>query len=85
MLLLETKVKEIVAEQLGLDISQVRNEAFFAEDLGADSLDVVELVLVLEDEFNIEILDTSAGKIMSVQDAIDFISTQPYSNQQMSS
>jgi len=70
---IEIRVKEIVAEQLGANVLHVRNEAHFMDDLGADSIDTVELVLALEDEFNIEILDESAGKIQSVQDAIDFI------------
>ncbi|MDY0301254.1 MAG: acyl carrier protein [Trichlorobacter sp.] len=68
------KVKEIVAEQLGVDDDKVVNEASFMDDLGADSLDTVELVMALEEEFDIEIPDEDAEKIQTVQDAIDYIS-----------
>jgi acyl carrier protein len=67
------RVKEIVAEQLGVEESQVVPEASFMDDLGADSLDTVELVMALEEEFDIEIPDEDAEKIQSVQDAIDYI------------
>lgn len=67
------KVKEIVAEQLGVDEDKVVNEAAFMDDLGADSLDTVELVMALEEEFDIEIPDEDAEKIQTVQDAIDYI------------
>jgi acyl carrier protein len=70
---IEKRVKEIVAEQLGVDESQVTNEASFMDDLGADSLDTVELVMALEEEFDIEISDEDAEKIQTVQDAIDYI------------
>ncbi|MCM2357062.1 MAG: acyl carrier protein [Geobacteraceae bacterium] len=70
---IEKRVKEIVAEQLGVDESQVTNEASFMDDLGADSLDTVELVMALEEEFDIEISDESAEKIQTVQDAIDYL------------
>lgn len=70
---IEKRVKEIVAEQLGVDESQVTNEASFMDDLGADSLDTVELVMALEEEFDIEISDENAEKIQTVQDAIDYI------------
>jgi len=70
---IEKRVKEIVAEQLGVDESQVTNEASFMDDLGADSLDTVELVMALEEEFDIEISDESAEKIQTVQDAVDYI------------
>ena len=69
----EKRIKEIVAEQLGVEGSQVTNEASFMDDLGADSLDTVELVMALEEEFDIEISDENAEKIQSVQDAIDYI------------
>jgi len=62
-----------VAEQLGVDEAQVTNESSFMDDLGADSLDTVELVMALEEEFEIEISDEDAEKIQSVQDAIDYI------------
>jgi acyl carrier protein len=68
------RVKQIVAEQLGVDDDQVTNEASFMEDLGADSLDTVELVMALEEEFDIEISDEDAEKIQTVQDAVDYIS-----------
>jgi len=70
---IEEKVKKIVAEQLGKDTSEVKNESRFLEDLNADSLDVVELVMAFEDEFEIEIPDDEAEKILTVQLAIDFI------------
>jgi acyl carrier protein len=70
---IDKRVKEIVAEQLGVDEPQVTNEASFMDDLGADSLDTVELVMALEEEFDIEISDEDAEKIQSVQDAIDYI------------
>ncbi len=67
------KVKNIVSEQLGVDASEVTPEASFANDLGADSLDVVELVMALEEEFDVEIPDEAAEKIETVQAAVDFI------------
>ncbi|MBT0665798.1 acyl carrier protein [Geobacter pelophilus] len=70
---IEKRVKEIVAEQLGVEEAQVTNEASFMDDLGADSLDTVELVMALEEEFDIEISDENAEKIQNVQDAIDYI------------
>ncbi|MBW6511846.1 MAG: acyl carrier protein [Desulfuromonadaceae bacterium] len=70
---IEERVKQIVTEQLGVDEEQVTNEASFMEDLGADSLDTVELVMALEEEFDIEISDEDAEKIQKVQDAIDYI------------
>jgi acyl carrier protein len=70
---IEKRIKEIVAEQLGVDEAQVTNESSFMDDLGADSLDTVELVMALEEEFEIEISDEDAEKIQSVQDAIDYI------------
>lgn len=70
----EERVKQIVAEQLGVDDVQVTLEASFMEDLGADSLDTVELVMALEEEFDVEISDEDAEKIQTVQDAVDYIS-----------
>ena len=67
------RVKQIVVEQLGVEEDQVSNESSFMEDLGADSLDTVELVMALEEEFEIEIADEDAEKIQTVQDAIDYI------------
>jgi acyl carrier protein len=69
------RIKQIVAEQLGVDEDQVTTEASFMDDLGADSLDTVELVMALEEEFDIEISDEDAEKIQTVQDAIDYIGT----------
>lgn len=70
---IDERVKQIVAEQLGVEESQVTNEASFMDDLGADSLDTVELVMALEEEFDIEISDEDAEKIQNVQHAIDYI------------
>ena len=67
------RVKEIVAEQLGVEESQVLAESSFMDDLGADSLDTVELVMALEEEFDIEIPDEDAEKIQTVNDAIEYI------------
>ena len=70
------KVKEIVADQLEVDPEQVTPEANFANDLGADSLDTVELVMALEEEFDIEIPDEAAEQIATVQAAVDYISNK---------
>jgi acyl carrier protein len=67
------KVKKIIAEQLGVPESDVKPEASFVNDLGADSLDTVELVMALEEEFGVEIPDEDAEKIATVQNAIDYI------------
>ena len=72
----EEKVKEIIVDQLGVDEKQVNSEASFIDDLGADSLDTVELVMALEEEFDIEIPDEDAEKISTVQNAIDYIKNQ---------
>ncbi len=70
---IEERVKKIVAEQLSVSDEQVTNDASFVDDLGADSLDTVELVMALEEEFEADIPDEEAEKIVTVQDAIDFI------------
>ncbi|MCZ6516671.1 MAG: acyl carrier protein [Gammaproteobacteria bacterium] len=72
----EEQVKNIVAEQLGVKEEEVKNESSFVDDLGADSLDTVELVMALEEEFDTEIPDEEAEKITTVQQAIDFINAQ---------
>ena len=69
----EEKVKHIIVEQLGVDEEEVKPSASFVDDLGADSLDVVELVMALEEEFSLEISDEDAEKLSSVQHAIDYI------------
>ncbi|AJP58634.1 acyl carrier protein [Pandoraea vervacti] len=69
---IEERVKKIVAEQLGVAEAEVKNESSFVNDLGADSLDTVELVMALEEEFGIEIPDEDAEKITTVQQAIEF-------------
>ena len=69
----EKRVKEIVAEQLGKDEAEVKSESSFIDDLGADSLDIVELVMAMEDEFGIEIPDEDAEKIKTVKDVVDYI------------
>ncbi len=70
---IEQRVKKIVAEQLGVNEAEVKNESSFVDDLGADSLDTVELVMALEEEFETEIPDEEAEKITTVQQAINFI------------
>lgn len=74
--MVEEKVKEIIAKQLGVNPSEVTPEASFVEDLGADSLDTVELVMAFEEAFNIEIPDDDAEKITKVKDAIDYIKSK---------
>ena len=70
---IEQRVRKIVAEQLGVNESEIKNESSFVDDLGADSLDTVELVMALEEEFECEIPDEEAEKITNVQQAIDYI------------
>lgn len=70
---LEQKVKKIIAEQLGKGVEDIKNEASFIEDLGADSLDTVELVMALEDAFKVQIPDEQQENLRTVQQAIDFI------------
>ncbi|MEG0069376.1 acyl carrier protein [Cetobacterium sp.] len=67
------KIREIVVEQLGVDADQVTLESNFVEDLGADSLDTVELIMAFEEEFDIEIPDTDAEKIKTVKDVVNYI------------
>uniref|UniRef100_A0A7C4RU31 Acyl carrier protein n=1 Tax=Desulfatirhabdium butyrativorans TaxID=340467 RepID=A0A7C4RU31_9BACT len=70
---IEEKVKNIIAEKLGVELSEVVPEASFVDDLGADSLDLVELIMSMEEAFDIEIADEDAEKIVRVKDAIDFV------------
>ena len=71
----KAKIKKIVADHLGIEEEKVTEEASFIDDLGADSLDTVELVMAFEEEFECEIPDDAAEKIQTVKDAIDFISS----------
>ena len=73
MAAVEEKVKQIIVEQLGVDEGEVTGNASFVDDLGADSLDIVELVMAFEESFDIEIPDDDAEKIRTVKDAIDYI------------
>ena len=70
---IEQRIKQAVAEQLGMRAEEIKNEASFMDDLGADSLDTVELVMALEEEFETEIPDEEAEKINTVQAAIDYV------------
>ncbi len=67
------KIREIIAEQLGIDENAVSLDTAFVDDLGADSLDLVELIMALEEAFDMEIPDTEAEKIVTVKDAVDYI------------
>lgn len=70
------KLKKIIAERLGIEEGEVKVESDFIEDLGADSLDVVEMVMAIEEEFDIEVPDEDAEKIKTVQDAVSYIQTK---------
>ena len=72
----EEKVKKIIMDQLSVAADEVKPEASFIEDLGADSLDLTELIMAMEEEFEIEIEDEDAQKILNVKDAIDYINTR---------
>ena len=72
----EDKVKKIIAEKLSVDMEEIVPEASFVDDLGADSLDLVELIMSMEEEFDTDISDEDAEKIVTVKDAIDYISAQ---------
>jgi acyl carrier protein len=74
--MVEEKVREIISKQLGIDIGQIKSESSFIEDLGADSLDTVELVMAFEEAFGIQIPDEAAEKIAKVQDAVDYIKSK---------
>ena len=71
--LVEPRIKEIIAEQLGLAVDEVRSEHTFSDDLGADKLDFLELIMAFEEEFSIDIDDESADALESVQDVINYI------------
>ncbi len=73
---LEDRVTEIIMEQLGVSREEIRPEASFIDDLGADSLDIVELVMAIEEEFDIEIPDEDAEKIQTIRDATDYLQGQ---------
>lgn len=69
----EEQVKKIIVDQLGVSLDEVKPEASFVEDLGADSLDLTELIMAMEEAFNVEIGDDDAQKILKVKDAIDYV------------
>ena len=73
---LSNKVKQVIADHLACDLTKITNDASFVNDLGADSLDTIELVMALEEEFGFEITDSEAEKILTVGDAIKFIENQ---------
>jgi acyl carrier protein len=73
---IEEKVKELVVEQLGVSAEEVKPESSFVESLGADSLDLTELIMAMEEEFDIEIDDEDAQKIATVQDAVNYIKSK---------
>lgn len=73
---IEQRVKEIIADQLGVEIEKITPEAKFVDDLGADSLDVVELIMAFEEEFNVEIPDEDAEKIATVGDVLEYIKSK---------
>lgn len=70
---IEKKIKQIIAEQLSISEDEVTSEASFIDDLGADSLDIVELVMAMEEEFEMEIPDEDAEKLLTVQDVLDYV------------
>lgn len=72
----EDKMKKIIAEKLSVDMEEIVPEASFVDDLGADSLDLVELIMSMEEEFDTDISDEDAEKIITVKDAIDYINAQ---------
>ena len=80
MAAVDEKVKQIIVEQLGVDEGEVTSSASFVDDLGADSLDTVELVMAFEEEFGCEIPDDAAEKIVTVKDAVNFIVANPPSD-----
>ena len=73
---IEQRVKKIIAEQLGVNEGEIKNDSSFVDDLGADSLDIVELVMAFEEAFDLDIPDEEAEKIKTVKDAIDYIESK---------
>ena len=73
---IEEKIRKIIVDQLGVSADEVKPEASFIEDLGADSLDLTELIMAMEEEFGVEIGDEDAQKILKVQDAIDYVTAK---------
>ena len=73
MVALDTRVSELIVEQLGVSMEEIRPEASFIDDLGADSLDIVELVMAMEEEFEVEIPDEEAENIKTVGDAVNYV------------
>jgi acyl carrier protein len=69
----DKKIKVIIADQLGIPEEEISNDSSFVEDLGADSLDIVELIMAMEEEFEIEIPDEDAEKLLTVQDAVEYV------------
>lgn len=70
---IEKVIKRIIAEQLGMDVEEIRNDLSYVDDLGADSLDIVELIMSLEEEFEVEVPDEDAEKLLTVQDTLDYV------------
>ncbi len=70
---IEKKIKQIISDQLGVPEEEILNESSFVEELGADSLDIVELIMAMEEEFEVEITDEDAEKLLTVQDTLDYI------------
>ena len=70
---LDQRIIEIIAEQLGMDIDEIKAESTYVEDLGADSLDIVELIMAIEEEFEIEVPDEDAEKLLTVQQTVDYV------------
>jgi acyl carrier protein len=73
---IQDKVKKIIAEKLSVDLAEVKPEASFVDDLGADSLDLVELIMSMEEEFGVDISDEDAEKILTVKDAMDYVAAR---------
>lgn len=70
---IEQRIIEIIAEQLGMDVDEIQPDCTYVEDLGADSLDIVELIMAIEEEFEIEVPDEDAEKLLTVQETIDYV------------